>query len=232
VKTAAGTTMKDYPVSPLMTDPGSVMNPETGTNELAGDDNGLDQSLRPMWPVMFITDITNNPNSTVGDWQQGGLPHNPNVVYGSWKSAVRTVDKTVTPNLVTITPDKDPVKNNWDLAGGDPVPAGLTNQGWGAEAKWNVPLAAGRNYRIQVIVHDGDQNKAGGDSGEACVIFCAGGPGTGGAGGEPGGTGGTGGSPPRTCPTGIMACGGGGIDPVACPNGTACSLGCCLVLIP
>ena len=28
---------------------------------------------------------------------------------------------------------------------------------------------------VQVIVHDGDQNKAGGDSGEACVIFCAGG---------------------------------------------------------
>lgn len=226
LKDGNGTTMMDYPVSPLTAVPGSVNNPQTGTNELAGDQNGLDPSLRPMWPVLFITDITADAQARAGDWQMGGRPTGPTAVFGSWKAAVRTVDKTVMPNRVTITPDKDPLRNNWDLAGGDAVPAGLANQGFGAEARWSVPLQAGHNYRLQVIVHDGDQNKAGGDSGEACVIFCAGGSGG-------GGTGGAGGSgPPPSCPAGVMACGAGGIDPVSCPAGTVCANGCCLQQIP
>ena len=36
VKTASGTTTTDYPVSPLLTDPGSVTSPQTGTNQLVG----------------------------------------------------------------------------------------------------------------------------------------------------------------------------------------------------
>jgi hypothetical protein len=226
VKAAGGATPMDYPVSALAADPSSVTDPQTGTNELAGDQSGLDQSLRPMWPSLYVTDITADAKSRAGDWQQGGRPAAPNAVFGSWKAAVRTVDKTVTPNTVTITPDKDPAKNNWELAGGDPVPQGLTNQGYGAEARWNVKLSPGHSYRVQVIVHDGDQNKAGGDSGEACVLFCAGG-----SGGEGGG--GAGGSaPPPMCPAGSTACGAGGIDPISCPAGTVCANGCCLSIIP
>src|SRR5206468_2620486 len=106
----------------------------------------------------------------------GGRPVTPTAVFGTWKAAVRAVDKTVSPPAVTITPDADPAKNKWALgAGSDPVPAGLTDQGFGAEVRWEVALAAGHSYRLQVMVHDGDQNKAGGDSGEACVIYCAGG---------------------------------------------------------
>jgi hypothetical protein len=225
--TATGTTMTDYVVSPLPVSPSSVMNAKTGTNELAGPQSGLDVSLRPMWPALFITDITADVNSRSGDWQQGGRPISPNDLFGSWKAAVRTVDATATPNAITITPDKDPAKNNWDLGGGDPVPAGLTNQGFGAEARWNVPLAGGHSYRIQAMVHDGDQNKAGGDSGEACVVFCAGG--YGGEGGE-GGAGG--GYQPPMCPTGSAACGQTGIDPANCPPGTVCANGCCLSVIP
>jgi hypothetical protein len=227
VTTATGTTMTDYPVSPLASDPGSVTDAQTGTNLLVGPQSGLDVSLRPMWPVMFITDITADLNSRVGDWQQGGRPRTPNAVFGTWKSAVRTVDATVTPNLIDITPDADPAKNAWNLGGGDPVPAGLTSQGFGAEARWSVALTAGRSYRIQVMVHDGDQNKAGGDSGEACVVFCSGG------GGE--GTGGAGGGyepPAPMCPAGIASCGQGGIDPASCPSGTVCANGCCLPVIP
>jgi hypothetical protein len=228
VKTAGGSTMTDYPVSPLMSDPGSVTDAQLGTTALTGDQSGLDQSLRPMWPALYITDITNDPQSRVGDWQEGGRPTGPNTVFGTWKAAVRTVDKTVTPNTVVITPDKDPAKNNWDLGtGADPVPSGLTNQGWGAEARWTVSLAAGHSYRVQVIVHDGDQNKAGGDSGEACVLFCSGSnaTGAGGAGGAP---------PPPACPTGVMACGPGGIEPTSCPTGTVCANGCCLpdIIVP
>src|SRR5439155_1358489 len=46
----------------------------------------------------------------------------------------------------------------------------------GAQVRWNVDdlVAGGRmiyghTYRMQFMVHDGDQNKAGGDSGEFCV---------------------------------------------------------------
>jgi hypothetical protein len=226
VVTGGTSSMTDYPVSPLATDPGSVVDAKTGSNVLAGPQSGLDVSLRPMWPVLFITDITADPNSRAGDWQQGGAPRSPNAIFGSWKAAVRTVDTSVTPNLIKITPDADPMKNAWNLGTGDPVPAGLTNQGYGAEVRWDLALTPGHSYRIQAMVHDGDQNKTGGDSGEACVIFCAGGDsGAGGAGGGyvP---------PPTMCPNAMKACGGGGIDPATCPSGTVCANGCCLPIIP
>jgi hypothetical protein len=229
VKDSSGTAMTDYTVTPLAADPSSATNPQTGTNMLAGDQSGLDPSLRPMWPALFITDISSDPSSRVGDWQQGGVPSAPNAIFGSWKSAVRTVDKTKTPVAVSITPDADPAKNNWNLGGGDAVPAGLANEGYGTEARWNVSLAPGHSYRLQVLVHDGDQNKGGGDSGEACVLFCAGGGGCGSDGCQTTGTGGTGGGP--ECPAGFMACGPGGIDPANCPSGTVCANGCCLVYV-
>ena len=54
--------------------------------------------------------------------------------------------------------------------------ATLRNEGYGAEVRWNVDaliaagqMVSGRAYRLQFMVHDGDQNKAGGDSGENCV---------------------------------------------------------------
>src|SRR5204862_1113864 len=126
-------TPTDYPVTALATVPSSAVTPQTGTNQLIGDQSGLDQSLRPMWPALFITDVTTNPTSRAGDWQQGGRPRSPDAVFGTWKAAVRTVDTTVTPNLVSITPDADPAKNKWDLGSGGPVPAGLTSEGYGAE---------------------------------------------------------------------------------------------------
>jgi len=209
----SGTTMTDYPVSALTTDPGMVTDPMLGTTMLTGDNSGLDVSLRPMWPALFITDTTADPNSRAGDWQEGGVPVGPKAVFGSWKGAVRTIDRTVNPPTVSITPDADPMQNHWNLAGGDPVPMGLADLGFGAEARFEVPLAAGHSYRLQVMVHDGDQRKVGGDSGEACVVYCAGG---------------AGGSPPPMCPAGSMACGPGGIDPMLCPSGTVCANGCCI----
>jgi hypothetical protein len=231
VKTASGSTSTDYPVSPLLADPGSVTNPQIGSNMLVGADSGLDPSLRPMWPSLFITDVSVNKTSRIGDWQQGGTPSAPNAVYGTWKAAVRTVDQTVSPNTVSITPDADPSKNGWTLGGPDTAPQGLSSEGYGAEVVWNVPFTGGHSYRVQVLVHDGDQNKAGGDSGEACVLFCAGGASdceaTNTCGG---GTGGSGGGP--TCPSGTSACSGGGPDGFTCPSGLVCVSGCCLPSIP
>ena len=232
VTTASGSTSTDYPVSPLLTVPGSVTNPSTGTNMLIGLENGLDASLRPMWPALYITDVSTSKTSRGGDWQQGGRPYTPNAVYGSWKAAVRTVDQSVSPNTATITPDADPAKNGWDLGGPDTAPQGLTSQGYGAEVVWNVPFTAGHSYRVQVLVHDGDQNQVGGDTGEACVLFCAGGASDCEATNTCGnsGTGGSGGGP--TCPSGTSACTGGGPDGFTCPSGLICVSGCCLPSIP
>jgi|SRR5579871_276426 len=233
VTSASGSTTTNYTVSPLNADPGSVQSPQTGTNMLVGDQSGLDQSLRPMWPVLYITDVSVDPTSKVGDWQQGGRPIGPNAVYGTWKAAVRTVDDTVSPATVTITPDADPAKNDWTLGGPDSAPSGLGDEGYGAEVVWSVPFTAGHSYRVQVLVHDGDQNKAGGDSGEACVLFCAGGGdcesnGTCGATGGSSGSSGSGGSGGSGCPSGTTACGGGGPDGVTCGEGLVCANGCCL----
>ena len=229
VKTSSGTMTTDYPITALATNPGSSTNPQTGTSELVGDQSGLDPSLRPMWPSLFITDISTDPANRSGDWQMGGVPTAPNAIFGTWKAAVRTVDKTKTPNVVTITPDADPTKNNWMLAGGDTPPAGLANEGYGAEARWNVQLLAGHSYRLQVLVHDGDQNKGGGDSGEACVLFCAGADSCTGSecNSSGGGTGGSGGSTPQ-CPSGTTACTSGGPDGASCASGSVCANGCCL----
>src|SRR6185295_5782985 len=116
-------------------------------------------------------DITQDPNSKSGDWQFGGAAIPPHAVFGTWKSGVRTINKTVSPPTMTVQVDADPAENGWNLAGGDAVPAGLENEGYGAEVRWNVNelgLIPGHTYRVQFMVHDGYQNKVGGDVGQAC----------------------------------------------------------------
>ena len=130
-----------------------------------------------MWPALYITDITYNPKSRAGDWQQESAANRsvaipPNKIYGMWKSVVKTIDKTKTPNLVTITVDADPRNTNgWNLAGGVAPPAGTITDKYGALITWDVDklgLLSGHTYRLQFMVHDGDQNKTGGDVGQSC----------------------------------------------------------------
>ncbi|PYL60090.1 MAG: hypothetical protein DMF24_11185, partial [Verrucomicrobia bacterium] len=167
----------------------SVTNPQVGSTFDSGDLAGVDISNRPMFPALFITDITDpSTNPLAGDWQydgtcsdlacsgRNGIP--PHFVSGTWKGAVRLVDKTKNPPAITITPDSDPAVNNWNLGpGADQVPLGLTNQGYGAEVRWDIvrlwdkdgnPLQSGHTYRLYVMVHDGDQNNSGGDAGQMC----------------------------------------------------------------
>src|SRR5205809_4849243 len=147
VKTSGGTSMTDYPLSPLTSSPDGVLDPQVGSMTLDGDQAGTDTSScagfpdlcdRPLFPALFITDITDNPDSMAGDWQAAGTPIAPNAVFGTWQEAARTVDATRTPPQITVTPDRDPAKNNYALDGGDAAPTGLTNQGYGAEIVWDV----------------------------------------------------------------------------------------------
>jgi len=190
----------DFPVSLLTKSPDIVNMPATGTNLIIGQQAGVDPVGRPMWPALFITDITNDTNNVSGDWQWGGAPVNPSYVAGTWKGAVRTVDATG----ASITPDADPVKNLQNYGNGHMAPAGaLTKaEAYGTEVRWDLRLEAGHNYRFQLMVHDGDQNKVGGDSGEACVTFCAG----------------------SMCPDGLSSC----TADTDCTEGGVCVGGCCV----
>jgi hypothetical protein len=107
----------------------------------------------------------------------------------------------------------DPMANMGNLtASADPIPTvdgGMMmacREGFGTELRFEVGLISGHSYRLQVIVHDGDQNK-GGDSGEACAVFCAG--------------------SGSLCAAGAMQCGGEAASS-QCPTGSICAQGCCL----
>ena len=175
VKTSSGSTTNDYPITALTSNPGSVANPLVGTTIASGDQAGTDLSGRPMFPALFVTDTTPDSSSRAGDWQFGGTGTPPHAVFGTWKGAVKVVDKTHTPVQITVTPDSDPAANSWNLGNGDPPPLGTPNLGYGAEVRWNLAdlkLLPGHSYRLYFMVHDGDQNKTGGDAGQACVTIC------------------------------------------------------------
>ncbi len=173
----ASSSTTNYPISPMVTNPDDAQPPVVGSTIQDGDQAGADTAGRPIYPVMYITDVTANPgNPLAGDWQYGGIGVPPDAVFGTWKGAVRTVDKTTNPATITVTPDADPTTNNWNLGpGSDPVPTPTpTNQGYGAECRWNLSslnLIPGHEYRLYFMVHDGDQNQTGGDVGQDCVYF-------------------------------------------------------------
>jgi hypothetical protein len=209
-----GCTTSTFPVSPLPSDPAAVYYPQTG------DPACVDTSGRPLRPVLYITDITADPSCTAGDQQQGGQAYNPVAIFGLWKDAMENGGGNVgTPTMT------DPAKNYWDLGpSADPVTAaamatcpctttscmvstGRMGRGFGAELRFEVGLVSGHSYRLQVMVHDGDQTQ-GGDSGEACAVFCAG--------------------SGSSCAPGEATCLGG----AACPASSNCVNGCCVSTIP
>jgi hypothetical protein len=184
------------PVSTLSTDPDAVHYPQTG------DPACTDAVGRPLRPVLYVTDISADSTCTAGDQQKGGPAYDPIAIFGTWKGATEGAGNVGTPTMA------DPMGNKWNLtSSADAVPtaAMACNQNYGAELRFEVGLISGHSYRLQVIAHDGDQNK-GGDSGEACAIFCAG--------------------SGSLCPPGVALCGEG--DAGQCPAGNLCVQGCCL----
>ena len=226
VRPGAGPDHHRLPTAPLTRIPGSATDPKTGTNELAGPQSGLDVSLRPMWPALFITDVTADPQNRSGDWQMGGRPLRRTRSSGPGKAAVRTVDNTTNPDVVTITPDKDPMKNNWNLGGGDPVPAGLRQRG--LRGGGAVERAAGARPLLPAAGDGARRRSEQGRRGfgrSLRALLCAGG--TGAAPGSDAGA-----PPPPSCPAGTMACSQDEVYRVACPSTTVCANGCCVPGIP
>jgi hypothetical protein len=174
-----GKTETDYPVSAMIANPDVVSNPRIGAFALTGDQAGTDTSVctdhslrcgRPIYPAVFVTDITANASSQSGDWQYGGNPIPPDAVYGSWKGVSRVVNHQT--NTVQILVDNDPSPNNSNIGSGITAPAGTGSEGYSTVVSWDVSklsLQSGHSYRIQFMVHDGDEHYTGGDVGENCV---------------------------------------------------------------
>ncbi len=178
-------TTTNYTVSPLTTDPEGVTNPSVGDMATTGDQAAVDTSGRLLYPTLYITDITANPNSTSGDWQNGGTAIAPSAVYGSWKSYTITVDHQL--GTITDTAGADPTNaNDWTQlgAGADTPPSTLPSSlGYCTDVQWNLNtlysqglLIPGHSYRFYFIVHDGDQIHPGGDCGQAAYDFTYRGP--------------------------------------------------------
>lgn len=153
-----------FPISESGVQPSTVSNPQTGAPY---EPDGKDAAGRPMFPSLFLTDITDNPTSKVGDWQQGGIPIPPNVISGVWIFA----DKNGSGGSSVKSRGRPAIKNVvdtiWQLAPGGTAPlSGKTYEDrtyYGTEIRWNVgellaagKVVTGRTYRAQFMAHDGD----------------------------------------------------------------------------
>jgi len=87
-----------------------------------------------------------------GDWQWGGAAIPPHAVFGTWKGAVRTIDRTKSPAVVTVTPDADLRRTIGNLGAGR-CPSGR-HQGMTAMAprragtSSDLKLLPGHSYRF------------------------------------------------------------------------------------
>lgn len=145
------------------------------TSNPVGLGDAVDGALRPLRPGIYLTDLTvNGVNSKVGDWQMGNdSPVQPTALYGTWKGAIVVIDNTHNPAVTSLTPRSDPPQNHKVVGpGGTAPPANAIDNGYSTDVQWTIAslgLISGHAYRAQFIVHDGDQNKSGGDVGQACV---------------------------------------------------------------
>jgi len=155
-------------VSSLNGNPGHIVNPNIG------DVNARDANAFPYFPAIFITDITNDPNSTSGDAQNGGKGYPPSEIYGVWK-----VLNGNARNDCRSNPNQN-FCNKLNLGGPDTFPSksnllqlsSPTEPQTSAEIIWNVDslgLTQGHDYRVQIVLHDGDQSN--GDVGQACTTI-------------------------------------------------------------
>lgn len=82
---------------------------------------------RPLYPSLFITDITFDANNRSGDWQYGGAPLPPIKVCGTWKGVTKVAYGAACPTGTSqqgvLCTEADPIanqagKNSWYLGTG------------------------------------------------------------------------------------------------------------------
>jgi len=172
-------TVTNFSVTPSPGSPACVTSPQYGATAqsglLTGNDTAVDGG-RPIWPVLYMTDITLDKDSKAGDWQQGstaGIPADE--VCGVWTTGVRRVYQHL--GTVSVAMDPSPAPNGWTLGAGSDVPPGgfgaYANLGYGAQASWDLSalsLVPGHRYRLYTMIHGGNQAVAdGGAVGHACT---------------------------------------------------------------
>jgi hypothetical protein len=154
------------PVSHMQKFPAdTIVNPQVG-------DQTRDRYGFPVFPALFLTDITDDPTNTSGDaLNAGSRPISPSTVYGAWKTA-------------DGADPEPPNGTNLDTGGGI-FPAQRINgngnggpQGYTAEVEWKISdlllhdlVQPGHIYRAQFVVHDGDRGREGGDIGLGCTTI-------------------------------------------------------------
>jgi hypothetical protein len=144
-----------------------------------GDPNARDGTNLPLYPALYLTNITNNPTDTSGDAQNGGPGHIPTRVSGAWIpeggsfSGVKHNGPDVNLSGVGLV-DPLPAQSNigHDISG-NTHDAGRLN--YAAEIEWNVNnliaqgvLQVNNTYRAQFVVHDGDSSA---DLGVSCTTI-------------------------------------------------------------
>lgn len=160
--------------------------PTCRNNPQVGCLAATDDAQRPIFPSLFLTDITNDPLARTGDWQCGGAAQKPNTVCGLWKPYIagQNINNPKASNGTNLGTGADPFPAQPDSTCScvDSTHCTCDAEQYGAEVSWNFdsltdqfgnPLITGHVYRAQVMVHDGDQNQDGGDVGENCVNFVA-----------------------------------------------------------
>jgi hypothetical protein len=153
--------------------PVTPMSPTTSPNHAVdpsvGDKTAVDPGGRPLYPSLFLTDITSNAASKAGDWQQQANNNSalaPDDVFGTWKAATKSG--------TSITPGANPTANSSFGAFADTPPSGISYEDFRTEIRWDATslgVVPGHTYRVQAMIHDGDQTRVGGDAGEACATF-------------------------------------------------------------
>ncbi len=154
-------------VSQMITHPASsVVNPAIGNSAARDSDNF------PLFPAVFITDITNLPQDVSGDSQAGGQAKQPSELKGTWK-ATGTADPEANGQ------ERGQGAAPWPPANG---PQGIHESDFTSEIVWKtasltardptagqfVSLQPGHKYRVQIVLHDGG---APSDVGMACMQF-------------------------------------------------------------
>jgi hypothetical protein len=146
-----------------------------------GDPTAREGNNLPVYPALYLTNITSDPTSTIGDAQNGGAGHPPTRISGAWipegagDSGIPHNGPDVNPSGVGLV-DPLPAQSNigHDISGNTHDAGRLY---YAAEIEWNIAaliaqgalqVGAGNTYRAQFVVHDGDNSA---DLGVACTTI-------------------------------------------------------------